>query len=168
MLARDVTSTPSNPSASSARTSASCRACRGSAPMVGREITDQPLESQPIAVRAEPGHHPDRRVREQRAASLRLAREDVRQVHLHEREAHGEQRVPHRETRVRERRRVDERAVGVTAQPLDRVRSEEHTSELQSLAYLVCRLLLEKKKTYIACQPHMQAYSRSTARVRRT
>src|SRR5205823_10942254 len=26
-------------------------------------------------------------------------------------------------------------------------RSEEHTSELQSLAYLVCRLLLEKKKT---------------------
>src|SRR5205823_14717266 len=31
-------------------------------------------------------------------------------------------------------------------------RSEEHTSELQSLAYLVCRLLLEKKKktTYLA------------------
>src|SRR2546425_9723647 len=26
-----------------------------------------------------------------------------------------------------------------------RLRSEEHTSELQSLAYLVCRLLLEKK-----------------------
>src|SRR5687767_15765183 len=30
-------------------------------------------------------------------------------------------------------------------QPVGR-RSEEHTSELQSLAYLVCRLLLEKKK----------------------
>src|SRR2546425_8868518 len=28
----------------------------------------------------------------------------------------------------------------------DIARSEEHTSELQSLAYLVCRLLLEKKK----------------------
>src|SRR2546425_9568746 len=28
-------------------------------------------------------------------------------------------------------------------------RSEEHTSELQSLAYLVCRLLLEKKKHQI-------------------
>src|SRR2546425_11585107 len=26
------------------------------------------------------------------------------------------------------------------------IRSEEHTSEIQSLAYLVCRLLLEKKK----------------------
>src|SRR3989441_2619925 len=32
----------------------------------------------------------------------------------------------------------------VTYGPIDR--SEEHTSELQSLAYLVCRLLLEKKK----------------------
>src|SRR2546425_2290070 len=31
----------------------------------------------------------------------------------------------------------------------DNQRSEEHTSELQSLAYLVCRLLLEKKKTRI-------------------
>src|SRR6478609_11213954 len=30
-----------------------------------------------------------------------------------------------------------------------RPRSEEHTSELQSLAYLVCRLLLEKKKKKI-------------------
>src|SRR3989441_6389045 len=29
---------------------------------------------------------------------------------------------------------------------LEEQRSEEHTSELQSLAYLVCRLLLEKKK----------------------
>src|SRR5687767_15614695 len=33
--------------------------------------------------------------------------------------------------------------VGFTTQAS---RSEEHTSELQSLAYLVCRLLLEKKK----------------------
>src|SRR5687767_15318180 len=34
------------------------------------------------------------------------------------------------------------------AQPEHR-RSEEHTSELQSLAYLVCRLLLEKKKLFV-------------------
>src|SRR4029079_16199059 len=33
-----------------------------------------------------------------------------------------------------------------------RMRSEEHTSELQSLAYLVCRLPLEKKNR----QPHDQ------------
>src|SRR2546425_8662166 len=32
------------------------------------------------------------------------------------------------------------------AVPASDHRSEEHTSELQSLAYLVCRLLLEKKK----------------------
>src|SRR5258708_17235778 len=29
------------------------------------------------------------------------------------------------------------------------IRSEEHTSELQSPDHLVCRLLLEKKKTYV-------------------
>src|ERR1041384_8577858 len=41
------------------------------------------------------------------------------------------------------------RGVGEPADRLvpGRPRSEEHTSELQSLAYLVCRLLLEKKKT---------------------
>src|SRR2546430_13718324 len=32
--------------------------------------------------------------------------------------------------------------------PLGKVRSEEHTSELQSQSNLVCRLLLEKKKTH--------------------
>src|SRR3989441_2156184 len=40
-----------------------------------------------------------------------------------------------------------ERAEGWIRKALgDKARSEEHTSELQSLAYLVCRLLLEKKK----------------------
>src|SRR5687767_15721352 len=37
-------------------------------------------------------------------------------------------------------------SVRVRASVLAAWRSEEHTSELQSLAYLVCRLLLEKKK----------------------
>src|SRR5438093_4170487 len=36
--------------------------------------------------------------------------------------------------------------------PPRRVRSEEHTSELQSLTNLVCRLLLEKKKKPIVVQ----------------
>src|SRR2546425_4043178 len=43
-----------------------------------------------------------------------------------------EHRLPGRSERVRS--------------DLPDMRSEEHTSELQSLAYLVCRLLLEKKK----------------------
>src|SRR2546425_9332077 len=39
-------------------------------------------------------------------------------------------------------------------------RSEEHTSELQSLAYLVCRLLLEKKKkTETFALPSMRRFS---------
>src|SRR3712207_7520923 len=36
--------------------------------------------------------------------------------------------------------------VGLPGEKLEHVRSEEHTSELQSRQYLVCRLLLEKKK----------------------
>src|SRR5687767_15692796 len=36
------------------------------------------------------------------------------------------------------------------------MRSEEHTSELQSLAYLVCRLLLEKKKKKKRTRKHQQ------------
>src|SRR2546425_9512545 len=45
--------------------------------------------------------------------------------------------------RVRDERAYHERMVGELSEA---TRSEEHTSELQSLAYLVCRLLLEKKK----------------------
>src|SRR3989441_6145391 len=44
----------------------------------------------------------------------------------------------------RRRWRRSERAVRIGRSRAGR--SEEHTSELQSLAYLVCRLLLEKKK----------------------
>src|SRR5205823_8620302 len=40
--------------------------------------------------------------------------------------------------------------VDLDAEVLDD-RSEEHTSELQSLAYLVCRLLLEKNKRFVLC-----------------
>src|SRR5687767_15181843 len=54
----------------------------------------------------------------------------------------------------RDRPRSSRHRVGRVAEPRNRRharrqrrdRSEEHTSELQSLAYLVCRLLLEKKK----------------------
>src|SRR3712207_8441120 len=38
---------------------------------------------------------------------------------------------------------------GLADTPKERIRSEEHTSELQSRQYLVCRLLLEKKKKHM-------------------
>src|SRR3712207_8149566 len=48
---------------------------------------------------------------------------------------------------------------GRHAPPADRRRrSEEHTSELQSRQYLVCRLLLEKKKNATS-QPRIEDYS---------
>src|SRR3712207_8704979 len=65
-------------------------------------------------------------------------------------------RLAHREDRERpEVRRLVPRGERALAddvadrvhRPGDVVRSEEHTSELQSRQYLVCRLLLEKKKT---------------------
>src|SRR2546425_7936180 len=46
-----------------------------------------------------------------------------------------------------------DRARGGAGRPRGPHRSEEHTSELQSLAYLVCRLLLEKKKKEIVSAP---------------
>src|SRR2546422_6367767 len=41
---------------------------------------------------------------------------------------------------------IDARPAATVAELPGRVRSEEHTSELQSRLHLVCRLLLEKKK----------------------
>src|SRR3712207_8808816 len=53
-----------------------------------------------------------------------------------------------REVAVRRRERLDPRRAnsGADTAAVRRPRSEEHTSELQSRQYLVCRLLLEKKK----------------------
>src|SRR5258705_2953247 len=66
-------------------------------------------------------------------------------------EPRGAAEESHERKRPRPGRPLD-RALCVRALPLEadqephRQRSEEHTSELQSLRHLVCRLLLEKKK----------------------
>src|SRR3989441_4645350 len=63
-----------------------------------------------------------------------------RAVHRHRRRRHH----PRSRRRLAQRRHLPPDGAGPgPGRPL---RSEEHTSELQSLAYLVCRLLLEKKK----------------------
>src|SRR2546426_7551264 len=56
---------------------------------------------------------------------------------------HGAERPPARAVAARRAGRGGARAWG---RAVARVRSEEHTSELQSPCNLVCRLLLEKKK----------------------
>src|SRR5207302_8304427 len=55
------------------------------------------------------------------------------------------------EREARARRAEPRRAIirGLATRPLHAGRSEEHTSELQSRENLVCRLLLEKKKTIV-------------------
>src|SRR2546425_2467813 len=69
------------------------------------------------------------------------------------------------------RARHDRRGAGELAAdrhaPADgpnRHRSEEHTSELQSLAYLVCRLLLEKKKKETSASKNSQTDIKSLGR----
>src|SRR3712207_8612711 len=54
------------------------------------------------------------------------------------------QELPHARPDERRRERREERDV---VRVEDALRSEEHTSELQSRQYLVCRLLLEKKSS---------------------
>src|SRR3712207_6866159 len=66
---------------------------------------------------------------------------------------------------VRDAGRDDDEVHRVAAQvdrrrhPVRRRRSEEHTSELQSRQYLVCRLLLEKKKISTYLHLHTSMYS---------
>src|SRR5437868_13188850 len=67
-------------------------------------------------------------------------------------------------TLFRSRRSIEPRGarraclpLGEVAHGLGQVRSEEHTSELQSRFDLVCRLLLEKKKNKIVSNTHDKA-----------
>src|SRR5258706_2021606 len=57
-----------------------------------------------------------------------------------------EQQTAKRELVLDSKRRRTPKSVQTTSRLLTVLRSEEHTSELQSLTNLVCRLLLEKKK----------------------
>src|SRR3712207_7481688 len=64
--------------------------------------------------------------------------------------------TPARSERGVDDRSEDERAPGHPRRPQGRLgqRSEEHTSELQSRQYLVCRLLLEKKQKQMSTLRH--------------
>src|SRR5258707_11825629 len=78
------------------------------------------------------GHDADPRVRVREA---RLARSDEHVARERELEAAGHGDAVHC---------ADDRPIALA----EGCRSEEHTSELQSRQYLVCRLLLEKKNKY--------------------
>src|SRR2546423_2709679 len=72
-------------------------------------------------------------------------------------------RLLHSRIAARPSRSVAKARVGVAVHHA--WRSEEHTSELQSLAYLVCRLLLEKKKTArLPSKLHIRYYTTTLSR----
>src|SRR5205823_7206010 len=101
--------------------------------------------------RRQPGHQPAGPTRHWHAlipgasarhsGDLRLDRGRGR----HRRPAHHDRGL-HRRIRVTGRKRFRVLHGYLGKKSKEERRSEEHTSELQSLAYLVCRLLLEKKK----------------------
>src|SRR3712207_7471685 len=76
--------------------------------------------------------------------------------------SHDQQLMEQTEVMLREelRQMITNRApIEQIEQHIGMIRSEEHTSELQSRQYLVCRLLLEKKKIHTFLMLH---YSFST------
>src|SRR3989454_5102404 len=99
-----------------------------------------------------PGLRESRRVPEH-VARLGAARAEGEHTLLPLHDHRAAARVPFERARVLERTLVDDQVLPpgapneLEADPLRRaMRSEEHTSELQSPCNLVCRLLLEKKK----------------------
>src|SRR5262245_62599253 len=75
-----------------------------------------------------------------------------RSRHTHQTSRHAEGGFRHRGALARRPRRSSARSVR---------RSEEHTSELQSLRHLVCRLLLEKKKQKKITNVHQTTTTRT-------
>src|SRR3712207_7239340 len=93
------------------------------------------------------GHEPAEAPLAERAAEARHERHGHDVADDEQRDVHGAQRS---EARQSPRARTSPQAASPpnrTSPVHRRGRSEEHTSELQSRQYLVCRLLLEKKKT---------------------
>src|SRR2546425_7139744 len=72
------------------------------------------------------------------------------------------------ENRIGERRGVIGENKVAAALHVESFRSEEHTSELQSLAYLVCRLLLEKKKKNLMITYHLTIAGADTQQYQNT
>src|SRR3712207_8785120 len=86
-----------------------------------------------------------------------LFRSEGLRERIHRRER-GERRGRKGERTMKDANQTTERIIGaaiaVHRELGPGLRSEEHTSELQSRQYLVCRLLLEKKKKLHATIPH--------------
>src|SRR5205823_8628749 len=106
-----------------------------------------PLLFIPSSHRSAPPSFPTRRSSDLRIGAASLTRIRIRDHEVTERRKLG-LRVQH-DAAPRELDCLVKIAAIETELCEKQMRSEEHTSELQSLAYLVCRLLLEKKKTQI-------------------
>src|SRR5579862_249441 len=119
MLGRLVTSSPSRWAAVMASTSAASRATRTSDTRGDR--AGESSERELVAVRAESHDAADGGAGEHRVTALGFTRIHICHVHLDERRGDRGERVANREARVRVRAGVDDHAVDLAAQPLNRV-----------------------------------------------
>src|SRR2546425_6098022 len=87
-----------------------------------------------------------------------LSLHDALPIYLGPRIEHVRHAMAPQHLTVRRREQLRVAQLHRVVEELRNARSEEHTSELQSLAYLVCRLLLEKKKNKIDLY-NLQVYS---------
>src|SRR2546425_4766740 len=116
-----------------------------------RSTTRMTITSSRFGTDRSPSRQGDDRIEARRPARRQHAEQCAREQGDRERREHR----PRRRARRQRRERLPQHPrTGVADQKTEdpsgrrqQDRSEEHTSELQSLAYLVCRLLLEKKKS---------------------
>src|SRR6185312_61701 len=134
MLGRLVTSKASRCAARNAAASAATRSDRRS---LTRQGGDDASERELVAARAETAHHGERARGEHRMAPLRLAREDVAQVHFDERYLHRGKRVANGEAAVAVRAGVDQSAIGAAAQRLDHIHQLPFSVPLGELQFHV-------------------------------
>src|SRR5437899_341168 len=98
-------------------------------------------------------HHPDlHSFPTRRSSDLSKGQEDITRGSAVLRRAQAQQEI--REAKKQENSPPGSRIIEVE------LRSEEHTSELQSLRHLVCRLLLEKKNNYTEEQRQYEEVTR--------
>src|SRR3569833_838189 len=105
MFGRLVTNSPSTSADVRPSASADSRRVRGSA--TRGELARESAKRCLVSEGAESAHNPDCRRSKHGMPALGLAREDVREMNLHERHRDRRERVTNRETRVRIRTRVD-------------------------------------------------------------
>src|ERR687896_565953 len=153
MFGRLVTSSPSTWAAVSPSTSAASRRGRGS---VTAEPRDEAAQGQLVPVRTEAAQHADRGRCKHRVAALRLAREDVCNVDLDERDLRRRECIAECEARMAVGAGVDDRTGDALTERL-------HVVDQRALAIALRELQLDAQLSRDVGQPRLDVGERLAA-----